>query len=422
LESEHRVSWFEVRRDPLRLRVVKWIVAIVLALLVNWAYINGLPDAANYSALVSSEPENGQEISLELVDDLPEMQYVETNPDAVENEPDETPNISNRNQQAAQEDVAGADRNDTPYIEGEDAESAKILEGAMPTEGEDVPFVEAPMADGVDRPQPAQDASQATRQQRMNPTQQGQESDQQPSPEQLPTIDAPFDLMDLPAIPPPPPTPDFIERVEPQSEDGLEVPIIEAPEDPVEMYSNQPGEDRILNVNVPPSVAQQLSKAREAMEQQLQEQETQEQREAREAVRPQPMPRPRLSPKVLPGPMLDSRTYAVRMGAIAFDAKFSQFGHYLQRMFETIQLQWYSLLNDITIGQENRPAYVVIEYDLDKDGRVVATRVLETNAGDLGTLLCKDAIEARAPFGPWTRQMIDQLGEQQTIRLRFIYL
>jgi hypothetical protein len=38
--------------------------------------------------------------------------------------------------------------------------------------------------------------------------------------------------------------------------------------------------------------------------------------------------------------------------------------------------------------------------------------VLETNAGKLGTLLCRDAIESRAPFGVWTQQMVDQLGEE----------
>lgn len=425
LVEKKSVSWFEVRRDPPLLRIAKWAVAIVTALGLNWAYINGLPVSHGVEMLQATEPAEDDTFMLEMVDELPEMQYVETNPDAVENEPDETPNISNRNQQAAQEDLAGPERNDNPFLEGEDEESAKIVEGAMPVDGEDSPRVESVPMDSSSQPQPEQAAQQPVAPTPPQRSASEQSVEQQASPDSLPSIEAPSILDELPAIPPPPPTPDFIDEVEPEDEEGLEVPIIEAPDEEVEVFSNQPGEDTTLNINIPPSVAQQLSKAQEELRRQEAEQSQQAEQspqQAQQAVQPRPMPRPRLSPKVLPGPLMDSNTYAARMGPVAFDAKFSQFGHYLQRMFETIQLQWYSLLKDVTIGQENRPAYVVIEYDLDADGKVVEARVMETNAGQLGTLLCKDAIESRAPFGPWTRQMIDQLGEQQTIRLRFIYM
>jgi len=425
LGEEKSVSWFEVKRDPVHLRIIKWVLAVAVALFLNWAYINGLPLNTRFE-FIEAQEDRGDELTIEMVDELEEMQYVETNPDAVENEPDDTANFSNRNQQAAQEDVAGPEKNDTPFIEGQDEESPKIIEGQIPVEGEDAPPVKEFNNESSSEPRPAQEARQARQAMRSQQAQEQQEQqeEQQASPEMMPSIEAPSDLEELPAIPPPPPTPEFIDEVEPETEDGLMVPIIEAPKEPVEQFSTQEGEDKTLNINIPPSVAQQLSKAQEEMRKQQMQQPQPEQQpqEAQQAVKPQPMPRPRLSPKVLPGPLLESQMYAARMGPVAFDAKFSQFGYYLQRMFETIQLQWYSLLDDVTIGQEHRPAFALIEYDLNSEGRVVDTRVIETNAGDLATLLCRDAIESRAPFGPWTRQMMDQLGDQQTIRLKFIYL
>ena len=426
--EEKSVHWFEVKRDPLHFRITKWIAAVIFALLLNWIYINGLPLNSRFE-FIETAPEQAEELNIEMLDELEEMQYVETNPDSVENEPDKTANISNRNQQSAQEDVAGPQENETPYLEGDDEESTKIIEGQMPVEGEDAPPVKEYSNQSSNQPQPAQEARQAAQamraqQQQQQQQEQEQQQEQQPSPEMMPSMEAPSNLEELPMISPPPPTPDFIDEVEPETEDGLEIPMIEAPEDPVQQFSTQEGEDRTININIPPSVAQQLSKAQEEMRKQQMQQPQPEQQpqQAQQAVQPQPMPRPRLSPKVLPGPLLESQMYAARMGPVAFDAKFSQFGYYLQRMFETIQLQWYSLLNDVTIGQEHRPAYALIEYDLDADGKVVDTRVISSNAGELATILCRDAIESRAPFGPWTQQMIDQLGDQQTIQLKFIYL
>ena len=108
--------------------------------------------------------------------------------------------------------------------------------------------------------------------------------------------------------------------------------MIEAPDEPVEQFSTQDGEDERLNINIPPSVAQQLSKAQEELKKQQQQnpQPNQQPQQAQQPQEARPMPRPRLSPKVLPGPLLNSQVYAARIGDIAYDAKFSQFGYYLQ--------------------------------------------------------------------------------------------
>jgi hypothetical protein len=403
LKDYNSVSWFEVRKESVRFQAFKWSIAVLTALLLNWLYIEGLPDSHGLHRGIESQPEENN-LQIEMVEPEKELQYVETNPDNPENEPDDTTNISDRTQQAAQENVAGAQNNPTPFLKGDDAESPKIVEGEMPVEEQAGNPVQASSGQQVTQPQEQQE-------------QQQMQAEQIPQPESLPSIEAPS-IYDLPEIAPPPPTPDFIDKVESDSEEGVDLKIIEKPEVEAETNSQQEGEDKRININIPPSVAAELSKAIEA--QKAQQQQPNHQQGQNSPA--QPMPRPRLSPKVLPGPLLNSQVYAARMGPIGFDAKFSQFGYYLSRMFETIQMQWYSLLADVTIGQEKRPAFVIVEYTLDSEGKVVESKVLDTNAGQLATLLCRDAVESRAPFGLWTEQMVDQLGDQTQIILKFIYM
>ena len=133
---------------------------MIFALGLNWAYINGLPVAHGMEMLAQPE-EQDEEFTIEMLDELEEMQYVETNPDSVENEPDDTANISDRNQQSAQEDVAGPEQNDAPFLEGDDEESPKIVEGQIPVEGEDAPLLEQVTDQSSNQPQNPQEAQQA---------------------------------------------------------------------------------------------------------------------------------------------------------------------------------------------------------------------------------------------------------------------
>ena len=405
MKEYNSVSWFEVREESVHIRAIRWTGAIVAAILLNLLYIRILPSGVQIARIAESTIPAEDMLEIEMVEPDDPFQYVETNPDNVQNEPDDTTNISDQNQQAAQENVAGAENNPTPFLKGDDQESPKIVEGHMPVEEESGSPIQVYGG--------GQQTIQGQQQQAV--TQPKQEA----QPESKPSIAAPA-IYDLPEIAPPPPTPEFIDKEESDSDEGVSIPIIEKPQFEAEEQSQQEGKDKHININIPPSVAQELSKAIEEQKALQQQQALPNQQAGQNSA--QPMPRPRLSPKVLPGPLLDSQIYAARMGPIGFDAKFSQFGYYLSRMFETIQMQWYSLLTDVKIGQEHRPAYVIIRYALDSQGKVVHSEVLETNAGQLATLLCRDAIESRAPFGPWTEQMVEQLGDQTEIVLKFIYM
>jgi hypothetical protein len=425
LNEQNPVNWFDVWKDKPRHSILKWIFAVVISILLNSVYIMGFPlqptppPETNNDAAKQTE----EEFLIDLAEEEETPQYVETNPEKVENLPDDTNNISNRDQQAAQENVAGPDENPVPFLEGEDPESMKLLEGAMPQEG-------APSQPRIEIQSSSQSQSQQSQQkERPLPPQPEspevvREGAQTESPASLP-LDR-F-VQELPSIPAPPPTPDFIDPIE-ESDDpeGTKLTIIEDYDQRPEPLVDESSEEKILNINIPPSVAEQLAIAVEAQKAleatQVRPEEQSQVEQPVENQRPSPQPRPRLNPTTLPGPVMDSQYYAAHMDVLGYSAKFSEFGHYLQRMFEAIQLQWYSLLNDVTIGQENRPAVAIIRFTLNSEGRVIETEVIDTNAGNLATLLCQDAIESRSPFGYWTEQMVDQLGDQQDIVVRFIYL
>ena len=72
LGEENSVSWFEVKRDPVHFRIIKWILAVALALFLNWAYINGLPLNTRFE-FVERQDERGEELTIEMVDELEEI-------------------------------------------------------------------------------------------------------------------------------------------------------------------------------------------------------------------------------------------------------------------------------------------------------------------------------------------------------------
>jgi hypothetical protein len=106
-------------------------------------------------------PPASEEVELQLPDP-PEVateserpRFVETNPDAPENEPDKTNNVSARNQQSANEktpDTLSPDH--TPAREGEEIESNKVVSGeltpevpSLPPAAEDEPAPEVTPSD-----------------------------------------------------------------------------------------------------------------------------------------------------------------------------------------------------------------------------------------------------------------------------------
>lgn len=92
-----------------------------------------------------------------------------------------------------------------------------------------------------------------------------------------------------------------------------------------------------------------------------------------------------------------------------FNVKSTQFGAYSSRLTAAVQASWYSLLEERKYSLE-RTGKVVISFKLHPDGTVsdIATKI--TTVDDIHSLLCQLAIDKPSPFGPWPRELIQEIG------------
>lgn len=339
-----------------------------------------------------------------------EQRFVETNPDVPENKPDETRNFAARDQQSAQETPAEElSPDNSPTTEGEEPDSQKIVQGDI-------------MARSAPPPVPP-----------------GQPLNASPSTPQAssaappPSVQMPEKPMEMPLPAPPPSAPDFLDQ-EPEetlSDDGMGSYLDpgkaeEEVEDPKER-------EKTINMTLNPMVTVEEPRPQQTPQRpqpQIQPNpaETQEQQQAQEQPESpvvvqgdQPRPRPRLAPRLPAGPLKQNPRGVTRVGAISIDANFSEFGDYLQRMFEAISYRWILLAGQTGRTTAEMDSRVVLRFDLQRDGHVESLNINFTSAGQTSTLICEDAVRSTAPYDPWTDEMIQTLGEQQTITITFIY-
>lgn len=136
----------------------------------------------------------------------------------------------------------------------------------------------------------------------------------------------------------------------------------------------------------------------------------------------EPLPRPRIQrSQATPGPLLSSNQGVARIGAVSVSTQFSQYGEYLQRLFEAVVMQWYLLLGDYHFSSEDYRSVVDVEFQLLASGEVNFVKVRQSTASQAATLFCQDSILSRQPFGSWSKDMKSQLGDEQTVRIRFRY-
>ncbi|MGH8017319.1 MAG: hypothetical protein ACREIA_03375 [Opitutaceae bacterium] len=133
---------------------------------------------------------------------------------------------------------------------------------------------------------------------------------------------------------------------------------------------------------------------------------------------PSPAPRPRL-PRALPGPVRRQEAGVSQTGAIAVDAKFSEYGQYLERMIEAVSQRWTALCSSRAYRESS--THVVIEFKVTREGLIKDIATIENTSEALGVLLAQSAIEQGQPYGPWPQEMIDVLGENQTVTFSFHY-
>ena len=339
-------------------------VSLFLHLFAFWALPWQLVPA------LSAEPVEQMEVEYIQAKAPPEpdrLRFVETNPEVPTNEPDETANIAARDQQVGQLEESTEGPKDTPFVRGEEEEATKIVEGTMTQEPIPVlPSAQLKATAANDQKQPV-----------LAPITQSR-------------------------------PPDLLQRQPAHDGEGL-ASVLEDPQE-----GDQP--DAVVQARISVDVSAVTQPEEE------EPQPSEEPHVVGEVSDTQmPRPRPRLSTRVLTGPIMRSAGRAPVMANIAVNARFTAFGDYLQRMFDAVGFQFQLLASRLTPPQSEISTRVIVEYILTLEGEVSEANVIYTTAGRAATLICRDAIHSTAPYGPWSEEMIRTLGDEQKIRITFIY-
>ena len=131
--------------------------------------------------------------------------------------------------------------------------------------------------------------------------------------------------------------------------------------------------------------------------------------------------RPRASiPSGTAGLLLRNSVGVNRAGAVAIDARFSQYGDYTQRMLEAIQSSWWSIIERSQFEGVNR-GRVTVRFRLHRDGTVTDATILSNEVTRVMSLACKDAVMAPAPYDAWRADMVALYGESDIVTINFYY-
>lgn len=363
--QKRRAAPLAMRENPSRTReglFAAVLLAFFLHLLLFWITPREIfPDAPEQVLIPQSI-----ELILEEIPVEPEIDetYVRAAPNVEELVPDETQNISDRNQQAAQEEASLVGDDNNPYVEGDMEESNRLVQGNPFQE----PTPPAPPA-----------ASQSSG---SSPLVQ-----QEAAPREV--------VVQV--------QPDFVEQVPVQDEGiaSIETPddAVEVPEEPV-----QPEDEVLLTSEVDGQGQAEMTTPPQAAENQT----------------PTPRPRQRVERDTSYGPIKDNRQGVIQLGRLAFDAEYSEFGEYWRRVAEIIEARWRNLVyntRSIPFGGN----VVVVQFSITRDGQVENVKVVHSTAGKLAETVSVDAIVGEAPYYEWTPEMIVKMGEMSDCAIHFYY-
>jgi hypothetical protein len=134
-----------------------------------------------------------------------------------------------------------------------------------------------------------------------------------------------------------------------------------------------------------------------------------------------PQPRRTLQQQhVRPAIFSDNQFGTANIGPIAINAKWSNYGVYLQRLIEEVQVSWDKILDQSQINAS--PGTVVfVTFHLNSKGEVTGMISHKADSEGPHVEACISAITTPAPFGPWTDDMIAMLGTEQEMTFGFYY-
>jgi membrane protein involved in colicin uptake len=104
-----------------------------------------------------------------------------------------------------------------------------------------------------------------------------------------------------------------------------------------------------------------------------------------------------------------------------FDARATPFGQYDAEFIEAVQKRWFDLLDNMSFDGYRR-GRVVVEFHLNYDGRITDMKVLDSNVGEVLSLLCQKAVLDPAPYDKWPREMRLMMDKDfREIKFTFFY-
>jgi len=131
--------------------------------------------------------------------------------------------------------------------------------------------------------------------------------------------------------------------------------------------------------------------------------------------------RPRASvPSGTTGLLLRNNVGVNKVGTVAVDARFSNYGDYAQRMMEAIQSSWWDIIDRMRLESAVRGT-VVVRFKLHRDGSITDATILFESVPRLMALACKDAVQSPAPFDAWRADMVALFGTSDDVTITFHY-
>ena len=136
-----------------------------------------------------------------------------------------------------------------------------------------------------------------------------------------------------------------------------------------------------------------------------------------------PQTRPTLAPniaKARPTPLANREFGTENIGAVAYNAKWSAYGEYLQKFIESVDIQWQRIVEQSNIYPV-AGTKVVVTFRMNSKGNISQIVKVESSGGRAVQDGCVSAIVARDPYGAWPDDMITALGDSQELTFTFFY-
>lgn len=104
----------------------------------------------------------------------------------------------------------------------------------------------------------------------------------------------------------------------------------------------------------------------------------------------------------------------------SLNVKVTGFGDYDERFAETVDQNWWNLLDSQKFSLD-RTGKVVLLFRLNYDGTISQMRVAQSSVGDLLAYVCEKAVLDGAPYEPWTANMRLEIGDHIDVMYTFSY-